>query len=100
MAALAAAATTLDPTPKAEIRVDGQAWSRSGHAFAIAEGTSASFRLGAVIAAAALRTPDVAGSGLGPDWVRFSPPILDDHALDRLEAWFAAAYRRADRPKL
>jgi hypothetical protein len=27
--------------------------------------------------------------------VAFEPADLDDHALDRLEAWFAAAHRRA-----
>ncbi len=95
IAALTAAGTALDPAPTAEIHLDRQAWSWKGQEFAIAQGASASLRLGMEIAVAATRTPNVAGSELGPDWVRFSPPTLDDHARDRLVAWFAAAHRRA-----
>lgn len=56
---------------------------------------TASFRLDPVLAGAARRTPDVFPSALGPEWVTFRPALLDDHAIDRAEAWFAAAVRRA-----
>jgi hypothetical protein len=49
-----------------------------------------------MVAKAALRTPDTAGSGRGVDWVAFSPPELDQHAIDRATAWLASAWRRAD----
>ncbi|MBI3751644.1 MAG: hypothetical protein HY263_08335 [Chloroflexi bacterium] len=52
-------------------------------------------RLDPAIARAATRTPDTAPSDRGPEWVRFAPRELDDHAVDRLEAWFAFARRRA-----
>ena len=44
---------------------------------------------------AALRTPGTATSPRGPDWVAFAPAILDDGAVDRAEAWFLSAHRRA-----
>ena len=43
-----------------------------------------------------LRTPDTADSARGADWVAFSPPELDQHAIDRATAWLASAWRRAD----
>ena len=55
------------------------------------------FRLDPVLAGAALRTPDVTPSSRGPEWVTFRPAVLDDHAIDRAEAWFAAAVRRGAR---
>ena len=58
-------------------------------------GGTASFRLDPMLAGAARRTPDVSASPRGPEWVAFRPPVLDDHAIDRAEAWFAAAVRRA-----
>ena len=73
---------------------------RSGRAFAAVstDGAVADFRLDPAVAGAALRTPDTAPSRRGPDWVSFSPETLDDHALDRAEAWFGSAWRRAERP--
>jgi len=47
------------------------------------------------VARAATRTPDTSSSPRGDAWVRFAPATLDGHAVDRLEAWFALAYRRA-----
>jgi hypothetical protein len=60
-----------------------------------ADGSAAEFRLDPMVAAAATRTPDTSTSGRGPDWVRFSPPTLDPHAVDRAVAWLGSAARRA-----
>jgi hypothetical protein len=59
---------------------------------------AAEFRLDPPVAAAALRTPDTGPSRRGEGWVRFRPDVLDHHALDRAEAWFGSAWRRAERP--
>ena len=53
------------------------------------------FRLDPAVAAAARGTPDTSPSDRGPDWVRFAPPTLDDHAADRAVAWLGSAARRA-----
>jgi hypothetical protein len=60
-----------------------------------ADGAAAEFRLDAAVAAAAQRTPDTNASERGPDWVRFAPATLDDHAIDRAVAWLGSAARRA-----
>lgn len=60
-----------------------------------ADGSTAEFRLDPAVAAAAQRTPDTSASERGPDWVRFSPVELDDHAIDRAVAWLGSAARRA-----
>jgi len=70
-------------------------WSRGGKAFATLTGSTVELRIGSAIGEAAVRTPDTTPSGMGPEWVAFAPVTLDGHARDRLEAWFAAAYRRA-----
>lgn len=70
-------------------------WSHRGKPFAVLGPTGIEIRLDPAIAAAATRTPDTAPSPRGPEWVRFSPRELDGHAVDRLEAWFELAYRRA-----
>lgn len=70
-------------------------WARAGTRFAVLRGTTVELRVGSVIAAAAVRTPDTLPSERGPDWIAFSPPDLDGPARDRLAAWFAAASRRA-----
>ena len=77
----------------------GLVWDRTGRPFATssADGLTAEFRLDPAVAVAALRTPDTKPSRRGPDWISFEPAGLDDHALDRAEAWFASAWRRADR---
>jgi len=77
----------------------GLVWDRTGRPFATssADGLTAEFRLDPAVAVAALRTPDTKPSRRGPDWISFKPAGLDDHALDRAEAWFASAWRRADR---
>ena len=63
--------------------------------FAMLAGGQAEFRLDPVIAQAALRTPDTVASPRGPEWVAFGPVVVDDGAVDRAEAWFLAAHRRA-----
>jgi hypothetical protein len=85
------------------VRVDpsgGLVWDRGGRAFATSspDGVAAEFLLDPAVAAAALRTPDTEPSRRGPDWVRFRPGELDDHARDRAEAWFGSAWRRAAQP--
>ena len=75
----------------------GNVWGVDGRPFATLDvmGAIASFRLDAELAGAALRTPDVKASFLGPEWVEFRPSAMDDHAADRAAAWFLAAFRRA-----
>lgn len=68
---------------------------RGATAFAVSDGRAVELRLGDEIADAAARTPSTSLSRRGPDWVRFAPPTLDDHAADRLEAWFRVAWRAA-----
>ena len=70
-------------------------WTRNGRDFASLGPSGLELRLDRPIAAAASRTPDVAPSRRGADWIRFSPRELDPHALDRLRAWLELAYRRA-----
>jgi hypothetical protein len=65
--------------------------------FATLAGGRAEFRLDPVIANAALRTPDTVASTRGPEWVAFEPAVVDDGAVDRAEAWFLVAHRRAGR---
>jgi hypothetical protein len=60
-----------------------------------ADGSVAEFRLDPAVASAATRTPDAASSERGPDWVRFAPAELDQHAVDRAVAWLGSAARRA-----
>ena len=67
----------------------------NGEEFAVIGSDRAEFRLSLAVAAAALRTPDTATSPRGPEWLAFSPPELDRHAIDRAEAWLASAWRRA-----
>lgn len=93
---LAAAAASLDVVP--ELTPAGEAdWRRGETVFASLEddGRVASFRLDAVLAAAAQRTPDAGPSERGPEWVTFAPAVIDGHAVDRATAWFVAAARRA-----
>ncbi len=70
-------------------------WAVADLAFATLGEGRAEFRLDPLVARAALRTPDTAPSTRGLDWVAFAPETLDDAAIDRAEAWFLSAYRRA-----
>ncbi|MBI2776542.1 MAG: hypothetical protein HYX57_04640 [Chloroflexi bacterium] len=84
----------LDGTASSEV-AGGMEWHRDGRPFATLDGSRVVVRVGAAIAAAAIRTPDTMPGDPGPDWVAFEPAALDEHALDRLEAWLTAAWRRA-----
>ncbi len=70
-------------------------WSIGSVAFAVLSGDAVELRLDGPVAHAATRTPDTMPSARGPEWVRFAPGTLDGHAVDRLDAWFAFARRRA-----
>ena len=71
-------------------------YARHGMTFATRPAEDAvELRLGPEIGEAAMRTPDTGPSQRGPDWIRFSPRDWDDHAFDRLEAWFLVAWRLA-----
>ena len=70
-------------------------WSIAGRPFAALAADRAEFRLDPLVARAALRTADTRPSGRGPEWVAFTPELLDDGAVDRAEAWFLSAHRVA-----
>ena len=89
----AAAAELADVERVADGGVIELRWS--GRAFARLEAGRAAFRLDRVIAPAALQTPDTSPSPLGPDWVMFTPAVVDAYAVDRASAWLEAAWRRA-----
>jgi hypothetical protein len=74
---------------------DTSIWSVDSVRFATLRGGAAEFRLDPMVARAALRTPDTSISPRGQGWVTFAPPALDDVAVDRAEAWFLSAARRA-----
>ncbi len=93
LSALRRAAGGLDGTELVAVG-DGVEFRQRGRPYARADAGSASFRLDRVLAAAALGTPDVAPSPIGPGWVRFAPPVVDRFALDRAIAWLSAAWRR------
>jgi hypothetical protein len=86
-------AETLDGIERST-EASATVFTRAGRTFAIADEGGFEFLVGEVIAAGALRTPDVIGAPRGPGWVRFSPAELDELALDRALAWFEAAWRR------
>lgn len=73
----------------------GTEWLVGDRAFAALDQETASFRLDPVVAGAALGTPDTRPSARGEGWVEFTPPQLDQFALDRALAWFGSARRRA-----
>lgn len=70
-------------------------YTNTGNVFAVSDSGGVELRLLADIAEAARRTPDTSESARGDDWVRFTPREWDDHARDRLEAWFRVAWRFA-----
>ena len=94
--ALDEALADLEEVEQAEAGA-GVEWRRGGRPFAALVGDAAEFRLDPMVAMAALRTPDTVASKRGTDWVRFSPAIVDGHAVDRAQAWLASAWRRAER---
>jgi hypothetical protein len=94
VAARAEAAGDVEPVALG----DRTEFRRSGRTFAVLLGDALEVDLGRAVAGAALRTPDVAPSDRGVDWVVFRPATLDRFASDRAGAWFDAAHRRAAAP--
>jgi hypothetical protein len=89
LAELVAEATDVKVTDKHE-------YSRSGAVFAVHPSANVvELRLGPEIGEAAQRTPDTSPSSRGEAWVRFEPRAWDDHAQDRLDAWFRVACKLA-----
>jgi hypothetical protein len=84
------AGATMSTSPDGSL-----SWLRGDRPFAMvaADGSMAEFGLDPAVAGAALRTPDVSPSEVGPGWVLFAPAALDDRAIDRAVAWFASAHR-------
>ena len=71
-------------------------YRRDATLFAVAAPAHVEVRLNPEVAEAARRTPATSASERGPEWVVFAPPAVDEHALDRAEAWFLSAWRAAD----
>jgi len=75
---------------------ESDAFVRDGVVFAAhSKDNAVELCLGLDISDAARRTPDTGVSDRGQGWVRFAPQVWDEHALDRLEAWFRVAWRMA-----
>lgn len=75
---------------------DKHEYSRSGTVFAVNPSAGVvELRLGPEIGEAAARTADATVSSRGEDWIRFAPRDWDDHARDRLDAWFRVASKLA-----
>ena len=74
---------------------DGTTYLLGGRPFASAHGLVFEAQLGPDIASAALRTPDVTSSARGVGWIRLEPAAIEDHAADRVVAWFEMARRIA-----
>jgi hypothetical protein len=91
---LASASEEL-PDVSNEVDVATTTWAVGARRFAVLFEARVEFRLDPLVARAALRTSDTAPSPRGADWVAFEPAELDDAAIDRVEAWFLSAYRRA-----
>jgi hypothetical protein len=70
-------------------------WSRAGIPFAMIDRDTLEVRLAPAVAGAALRTPDTTQSTRGREWVRFTPVVLDQYAVDRATAWIESAWRNA-----
>jgi hypothetical protein len=88
-------AALIDEAEDVETVGEGEL-ARSGVGFAAkASPEAVEIRLGQEIAEAARRTPDTRPSARGDAWVVFSPKEWDEHAADRLEAWFRVAWRMA-----
>jgi len=90
----AALAPKLDEV-NAEVRGEVTEYRRTDVRFAVVDADGAELRLQQEVAEAASRTPSATPSRRGPEWVRFAPPEVDGHALDRAEAWFLSAWRAA-----
>lgn len=88
-------AALLDEAHDVEVLADRE-YARNGVAFANRTAEEViELRVGSDVAEAAQRTADTGPSTRGEDWVRFAPRTWDDHARDRLQAWFRVAWRVA-----
>jgi hypothetical protein len=77
---------------------DKHEYSRSGTVFAVhPSATVVELRLGPEIAEAAARTLDTRLSDRGDAWIIFAPREWDEHAQDRLAAWYRVAWKLAER---
>jgi len=82
---------------RADVRGEVTEFRRGDVRFAVVDSSGADLRLQPDIAEAAARTPSTGPSERGPAWIRFAPPEIDEHALDRARAWFQVAWRAAGR---
>lgn len=78
-----------------DLRGDVAEFRRGDVRFATVDDSAAELRLHPEVAEAARHTASTSASQRGPEWVRFAPPQVDRHALDRAEAWFLSAWRAA-----
>ena len=85
----------LDDPVEVSVGADGTTYLLGGRPFAWARALAFEVQLGPDIAAAALRTPDVSASTRGAGWIRLEPTVVEDHAADRVVAWFEMARRIA-----
>lgn len=85
----------LDAPVEVDPAATGTTYLLAGRPFAWAADRVFEVQLGPEISAAALRTPDVSASPRGAGWIRLEPPVIDDHAADRVVAWFELARRIA-----
>lgn len=95
MRELLEATADLDAPVEVTVAAAGTTYLLAGRPFAWAAGRVFEVQLGPDISSAALRTPDVTPSMRGPGWIRLDPPVIDDHAADRVVAWFELARRIA-----
>ncbi|MFN8621660.1 MAG: hypothetical protein U0869_13040 [Chloroflexota bacterium] len=91
---LAETADLADPV-EVVATAEGTTYRLGGRPFAWASGRAFEVQLGPDVAGAALRTPDVTFSARGSGWIRLEPTVIDDHAADRVVAWFEFARRIA-----
>lgn len=89
------ATADLDAPVEVTAATTGTTYLLAGRPFAWAAGRVFEVQLGPDIASAALRTPDVTPSTRGAGWIRLAPAVIDDHAADRVVAWFEMARRIA-----
>lgn len=90
---VAAAAADLDLVAGTPTANGGMEYRVGDRSIAVVIDGVGEFRLDTAVAAAARRTPDAGASDRGPDWVRFAPEPLDEHAADRARAWLVSAAR-------
>jgi hypothetical protein len=70
-------------------------YSVGGRLFAVLMEDVFEAALDPAVASVAVRMVDVMPSSRGKGWIAFTPEVVDRFALDRAEAWFRSAHRRA-----